>query len=151
MSQLTRLQKTTPSLTEINKLLDRVFGLSPLMENQSFFTNELSAWTPSVDVREDDKQYLVRADVPGVDPKNIEVAVDAGVLIIKGQKEVETKDEGDNFVHIERTHGSFFRSINLPDAIDAEKISAKTKNGVLEIIVPKSTATKRQKITIKSE
>src|SRR5262249_53739240 len=92
-----------------------------------------------------------QADIPGVDPKNIDVTIEKGTLSIKGHKEEEKKQEHENYVHIERTQGSFYRSMYLPNAADSSKIAAKCKNGVLEISVPKSKESVSQKIQIKAE
>lgn len=108
-------------------------------------------WTPSIDIKEQDNQYVIRADVPGVDPKNIEVSMDKGILTIKGHTETETKEEREDYLHLERSQGSFYRSVRLPNSSDSSKISAKTKNGVLEIIVPKAKENQVQKIQIKEE
>ena len=70
-------------------------------------------WTPLIDIKDQDNQYLIQANVPGVDPKNIEVSIDKGMLTIKGHTETETKEERENYLHMERSQGSFYRTISL--------------------------------------
>ena len=96
-----------------------------------------SDWTPAVDIKEEADRFVIHADVPGVDPKDIEVNMENGVLTIKGQRESEKKEEREGYKRIERVRGSFFRRFSLPDTADAEKINAKAKNGVLELVIPK--------------
>ena len=106
------------------------------------------AWTPAVDVREEDTQFVVTADVPGVDPKDIEVTVDNGVLSIKGERSHESKNERNGYKHVERAHGSFHRRFSLPESADAEAVKASGKNGVLEITIPKVAQVQPRRIEV---
>lgn len=151
MNQVTKRSSLFPNLSELHQALDRMFETS-VFDRENWLSNVVgSNWTPSLDIKEENNQYVIRADVPGVDPKNIDVTIDKGMLTIKGHKETETKEERENYVHIERSQGSFYRTISLPNAADSSKISAKSKNGVLEIIVPKTKESLSQKIQIKEE
>jgi HSP20 family protein len=96
-----------------------------------------SEWAPRVDVREEDKQFVIEADIPGVDPKDIEVNMDKGVLSIRGERKTEYRDEDPRFTRVERAHGLFHRRFALPDSADPNGIRASGKNGVLEIVIPK--------------
>jgi HSP20 family protein len=107
-------------------------------------------WMPAVDVKEEDNQFVVHADVPGVKPEEIEVSVEAGVLTIKGEKKSESKTEKDGYKRVERSQGSFYRRFSLPNA-DSEAVTAKFKNGVLEILVPKREAIQPKRITVSTE
>ena len=119
------------------------------------YTDSAKAWMPSVDVVEESQHYIFRADLPGVELSQIDVLFDDGVLTIKGERsnsnvQAEGADEDQSAYHrIERSFGSFQRSFRLPDAIDADKITAKSDNGVLEVRVPKQEKTQR-KIEIQS-
>lgn len=125
---------------EINSLFDfNFFGESK--------NSQLAAWAPKVDVKEKRDKYLIHADLPGMKPQDVKVSFEHGVLTIRGERETEAKNEDDNFVRIERRSGSFYRSFNLPDAAD-EKISAKMKDGVLEIVLPKEEGKKGKDIKI---
>lgn len=139
------------NLSELHQALDRLFEPS-WMERSNWLSNVVTSnWVPSIDVKDEPNQYVIRADIPGVDTKDIDVTLDNGILTIKGQKSTEKTEKNENFVHVERSQGSFFRSISLPNVTDTSKISAKSKNGVLEIIVPKTKEAKTQKIEIKEE
>lgn len=110
-----------------------------------------SRWMPAVDIKEEGERFVICADVPGVDPKNIDVTMDNGMLTIKGERKLETKEEGDNgYRRVERLHGSFYRRFSLPDTADADKISAKGKNGVLEVVIPKKETVQPKRITVAS-
>ena len=105
-----------------------------------------SDWIPAVDIKEEDKRFLIVADVPGVDPDKIEVHMEHGMLSIKGERHEEHKEEKEGYKRVERIHGSFHRRFNLPDTADAEGITAKSRNGTLEISIPKrkgAAATRR--------
>jgi len=129
-----------------------MFEPSSFLDRENWLSNVVgSNWTPTIDIKDEANQYLIRADVPGVDPKNIEVSIDKGMLTIRGHRETETKEERENYVHVERSQGSFYRTISLPNAADSSKISAKSKHGVLEITIPKVKENLSQKIQIKEE
>ncbi len=107
-----------------------------------------SDWTPAVDIKEESERFVIHADVPGVDPKDIDVHMENGVLTIKGNREGEHKEEREGYKRVERVHGSFFRRFSLPDTADADKISAVAKNGVLEVVIPKQEIVQPRKITV---
>lgn len=145
-------QSLMSGLSDLHQAIDRMLEPTWLERNNSWLSNVVvSNWVPSIDVKEEDNRYVIRADIPGVDPKNIEVTIDEGALTIKGQKETELKEERENYIHTERSQGTFYRRMSLPNVADSSKISAKSKNGVLEIIVPKTKEGKSQKIQIKEE
>jgi HSP20 family protein len=151
MNQVIKRSSLFPNLSELHQAIDRMFEPN-WIDRENWLSNIVgSNWTPSLDVKEEENQYVIRADVPGVDPKNIDVTIEKGMLTIKGHKETETKEERENYVHVERSQGSFYRTINLPNATDSSKISAKSKNGVLEIIIPKNKEHLAKKIQIKEE
>lgn len=149
-----QISKKTPlfsNLSDLHQTLERLFEPS-WFDRENWLSNVAgSNWTPTVDIKDEANQYIIRADVPGVEPKNIEVTIDKGVLTIKGHKEIEKKEEKENFVHIERSQGTFYRSITLPNAADSANIKAKSKNGVLEIVVPKTKESLSKKIQVKEE
>lgn len=96
-----------------------------------------SQWTPRVDIKEEPERFVVYADIPGVDPQDIEVQMDKGILTVKGERQSTSTNEGSNFSRVERRHGLFYRRFALPDSADPDGISAAGKNGVLEINIPK--------------
>jgi len=105
-------------------------------------------WRPAVDVQEDETYYFIKADVPGVDPADIAVDIDKGVLTISGHRESTKKDEHDGYQRIERFSGDFSRRFSLPDSVDADSIQANSKHGVLEISIPKKPTEQARKITV---
>ena len=109
------------------------WGLKPFNSN---------AFTPRVDVTEDDSNLYVHAEIPGVDKKDIKINVVGDVLTISGEKKSEQKDENKNYYRIERTGGSFTRSFTLPAEVIIDKIDAEYKDGVLNITLPKTEEAK---------
>ncbi|MDD2801606.1 MAG: Hsp20/alpha crystallin family protein [Methylococcales bacterium] len=108
-------------------------------------------WAPAVDIKEEVDKFVIHADIPGVKPEDIEISMEAGVLTVKGQKESEAKTEKEGYKRVERSYGSFYRRFSLPDSADGDAINAKSKYGVLEIIIPKREAVKPKRIDVKSE
>jgi HSP20 family protein len=106
-----------------------------------------SQWTPRVDIREEDKRFVILADVPGVDPNTIEVQMDKGILSIKGERKNEGEPSG-KASRTEREQGVFYRRFALPDSADAEGITASGKLGVLEISIPKRPESSPRRINI---
>lgn len=122
-------------------------GLATHEDNAS--TVATSNWAPAVDIKEVEDHFLIEADIPGVDAKDIEINMENGVLTLKGERHTESTKEEKNYKRIERTYGSFYRRFGLPDTADAEKISAQCKNGVLAITIPKKEVAKPRKIEVK--
>lgn len=115
------------------------------MPDQTFFEE---SWAPAIDLKESKKGYVVHADIPGVDPKDIDVTLENGILTIRGSRKEEHHDEGEDFHRVERFSGSFARQISLPDAAD-DGVEARMNKGVLEIQIPKSEKAVARKIEIK--
>ncbi|HSC46834.1 MAG TPA: Hsp20/alpha crystallin family protein [Gammaproteobacteria bacterium] len=107
------------------------------------------AWTPTVDIKEEAGRYVIHADVPGVDPKDIEVTLDEGVLTLSGERKSESRTEEDGWKRVERVSGQFLRRFTLPETVDAEGVSARGANGVLEIVIPKQAKVQPKKIEVK--
>ncbi len=111
--------------------------------------NPISAWAPRVDVKEEAERFLIRADVPGVDPRDIEVSVEDGVLTISGERKTEEREESAGWTRVERHSGRFHRSFTLPETVNAEGVSAKGEHGTLEISIPKQAKAQPKKIEVK--
>ena len=116
--------------------------------NDDSSTGALSQWRPAVDIKEDNDKYTILADVPGVDPKDIDITMEDGVLTISGARTVENVDEKEGFKRVERSYGNFYRRFSLPDTANADGISANSKNGVLEITLPKHEKAQPKRITV---
>ena len=108
-----------------------------------------SDWSPLVDIKEFDDKFVLHADVPGVDPKEIDVSMDDGVLTIKGKREIHDVEERDNYKRIERYYGSFHRRFSLPDTANSEGISAEVRDGVLSVEIPKLEKVQPRRIEVK--
>lgn len=117
-------------------------------EDSNIFT---SRWVPAVDIKEEEKAYVIHADVPGVKPDEIDVSMEGGLLTIKGERKEDKEEEKEGYKRVERVRGSFYRRFSLPDNADAEKIDASSENGVLKIVIPKKTAEQAKKIKIKAK
>ncbi|HKJ71331.1 MAG TPA: Hsp20/alpha crystallin family protein [Gammaproteobacteria bacterium] len=131
---------------EMNRLFDTRLGGDETAESGMVAAD----WRPAVDVQEDADRYLITADVPGVDPKDIEVSLENGVLTIRGERRRESAEEEAGYKRVERVRGTFFRRFTLPDTADAEKVKAKSNNGVLEITIPKQAQGQPRKIEVES-
>ncbi len=107
-------------------------------------------WAPAVDIKEEAGKFVIHADIPGVKPEEIDISMEDGVLTIKGEKKSESKTEKEGYKRVERTYGSFYRRFSLPDTANADAISASSKHGVLEVIIPKREAVQPKKINVTS-
>jgi HSP20 family protein len=112
--------------------------------------NPTSEWAPAVDVKETEKEYVIHADVPGVKPGDIDITLEDGVLTIKGSRNWQDKEEAEGYKRVERARGTFYRRFALPDSADSESVSAKNKDGVLEIVIPKQEKVLPRKIKVNS-
>jgi HSP20 family protein len=133
---------------EIKQVFDRF--LNPDEGDQSNVVT--SQWAPRVDIREDDDRFVIYADIPGVDPKTIDVTMEKGILSLKGERSNESREQGarGKFTRVERSHGTFYRRFALPDSADPEGIKATGRHGVLEISIPKRPDTAPRRINIDS-
>ncbi len=123
----------------------------PLAGNDNDYSNIVTShWRPAVDIKEEADRFLITADLPGVDPKEIEITMDNGVLTIKGERKTEARDEKEGYKRVERVSGAFYRRFSLPDSADAERIEAKGRDGVLEVTLPKLEKVQPRKIEVKS-
>ncbi len=129
---------------EFKHIFDRFF-LSEEGDQSNVVTSQ---WVPRVDIMEEDRRFVILADIPGVDPKDIEVNMEKGILSIKGERTLEEREEGEKFTRIERSRGVFYRRFALPDSADPEGIQAKGQHGVLEISIPKKPESTARRIEI---
>jgi HSP20 family protein len=138
---------------ELERLQDRVIRAMRLApahsdeEGKTLLTP--SDWSPLVDITEDDKEYLISADLPQVSKDDVKVVVENGSLIIKGERKSETEHKDKKVHRIERTCGSFLRSFSLPDDADGNRITASFKDGVLRVSLPKCEEKKPKQIEVR--
>lgn len=113
-------------------------------------TPAAAQWTPRVDIKEEADRFVIYADLPGIDPQDIELQMDKGILSIKGERKSESATETERFSRVERRYGNFHRRFALPDSADADGIAATGNNGVLEISIPKKPETAARRIQVGS-
>ncbi len=131
---LVRLQE------EMNRALD---------DRLAFHGSESMGWTPACDIYEDGDEVLVRAELAGVDPKDVDIRFENGVLTLKGERKLEKEEKRENYHRVELSYGTFTRSFALPGTVDAEKIRAEAKNGILVVFLPKRAEAKPRSIQVK--
>ncbi|HTT43777.1 MAG TPA: Hsp20/alpha crystallin family protein [Steroidobacteraceae bacterium] len=132
-------------VSRLHEQLDKALNQSA----DSFDTANVS-WIPQVDVREEAERFVVTADLPGVEGKDIEITAEKGVLTVRGERRSETKSEKDGYTRIERASGSFLRRFTLPETADAESIKATHVNGVLELSIPKRPQAQPRRISVQA-
>lgn len=134
-------------LTGMRSLLDRFFdeGLPRQLQRTS---EELGPGTLGIDVVENGEELVVKAHVPGIDPKDVDISIEDDVLTIRGETRSEEEKKDDNYLRRELRYGSFQRSLRLPPTVDVEKASAKFENGELKLTLPKKPESKARSIKI---
>jgi len=131
---------------EMDRLWEDFFGPGPRIMRP--WAEE---WVPAVDVAEAPDKVTVKAEVPGLDPKELDISLVGDLLTIKGEKKSEREEKKENYHLVERSYGSFSRAIRLPAAVDADKIEASYDQGVLTVTCPKKEPVKPKAITIKAK
>jgi len=132
---------------DMNDLMQRFFGGS-VPETDAGLAE---TWQPRCDVEESDKEIVVKADLPGVDPKEVDISIRDNTLIVRGERKEEKEEKKKNYHRVERFVGQFYRAIDLPSEADAEKITAASANGTVTITIPKKPGTQPKKIPVKAE
>ena len=137
-------------LNQLHNEIDQMVTPRRRRVNEEGVSIAASDWTPAVDIKEEVDRFVITADVPGVDPKDIEVHMENGILTIKGARLTESKEEREGYKRVERVRGSFYRRFSLPDTANAEAISAKSQHGVLEVVIPKQQKLQPRRIQVES-
>jgi HSP20 family protein len=138
---------------DMDRMMEDFFGrrVRPWWPERWSRTNELDVSAPAVDVFEEKDDIVVKAEIPGMDKDNIEVNLADHTLTIKGEKKKEEEVKEENYYRSERSYGSFFRTLELPKDVHADKVKATFKNGVLEVRMPKTEEAKAKEIRVKVE
>jgi HSP20 family protein len=118
-------------------------------DDRLFRAGESVGWTPACDIYEDEEGVSLRFELAGVDPKDVDVRFENGVLTVKGERKLEREDKRENYHRVERSYGTFTRSFSLPGTLDPERIKAETKHGVLTIVLPKKAEARPRAIQVK--
>ena len=134
----------------VRQIFDRLFEGNLFQDGGDESSVVTSQWSPLVDIKEEADRFVVFADIPGVDPQDIEVQMDKGLLTVKGERSAEETRATERYSRTERVHGSFHRRFALPDSADPEGITATGHNGVLQITIPKRPETTPRRIQVGS-
>jgi HSP20 family protein len=129
--------------SEMNRLFNAAFETAPTGGNGG-----ARRWTPAMDLLETDEHFVLRADLPGLTESDVNIELEDNVLTVSGERKAEHESKGEGFYRVERSFGSFSRSLTLPQGIDPEAVTAGFENGVLEVRVPKPEQRKPRKIAI---
>jgi HSP20 family protein len=131
-------------LVRVQEEMNRAFGDERLLR-----AGESVGWTPSCDIYEDGEEIIVSAELAGVEPKDLEIRYENGVLTLKGERKLEMEENRQNYHRVELSYGTFTRAFSLPASIDAEEIRAESKQGVLVVHLPKKPEAKPKSIQVK--
>jgi HSP20 family protein len=139
--ELTRIQD------EFNRLFDdRLYRYRGGQEEELG-----SAFLPAIDVYEDHEALTMTAELPGIEPKDVDLRIENGVLTLKGERKLEKEEKKENYRRVERSYGTFMRTFTLPTTVDGDKVKAEFKNGVLKVMLPKKEESKPKSIKVKVE
>ena len=133
----------------MEKRLSTIFGRAPMTNGERKEAISVTEWSPLVDITEDDKEYLVKAEIPEMKKEDIKINVHDDVLTVSGERKYEKEEKGKKYHRVERAYGSFLRSFALPENADGSKISAEYKDGMLTVHLPKSEQAKKKAIEVK--
>ncbi|MBN1568406.1 MAG: Hsp20/alpha crystallin family protein [Acidobacteria bacterium] len=129
----------------VSRLFEEFFNDFPLT---SSLADARESWNPAVDILEKDGNLILRADLPGMTEKEIELKLEGNTLTLKGERKMDAEDKKNNYHRVESFYGSFIRTFRLPDTVDMEKISADYKNGVLTVTMPQKPEVKPREIPV---
>jgi len=137
-------------IREMEEMQNRLFGRKlSLKKDAGEEALTVAEWLPPVDIAEDDKEYTIKVELPGVNKEDVRVSVEGGVLSITGERKAEKEEKNKKYHRIERSYGSFARSFTLPEGAAGDKVSAEFKDGVLRVHLPKDEEAKRKSIEVK--
>lgn len=144
MSAITRRDPFL-SLSNLQEQVNRMFESAFPGQTD---TSALTSWAPSVDIYETENELVLKADLPDISEKDLDVRVENNMLTIRGERKFEQNVKEENYLRIERTYGSFSRSFSLPNTVNSESIKAEYKNGVLTVEMPKRAESKPKQVKI---
>jgi HSP20 family protein len=134
----------------MEKRLSTIFGRAPIATSgEKKEAMAVAEWSPLVDISEDDKEYVVKAELPEMKKEEIKINILDDVLSISGERKYEKEEKGKKYHRVERAYGSFMRSFTLPEDADGSKVSAEYKDGVLKVHLPKSEKARPKSIEVK--
>src|SRR5437868_1830575 len=148
MNTLTRWEPLR-EMEDLQSRLSTLFGRTPMRRGNGKESITLPEWTPLADITEDEKEYVIKAELPEMKKEDVKVTVENGVLTISGERKFEAEEKKKKYHRVERGYGTFMRSFTLPDDADFNKVNAEFKSGVLTVHVPKSEQAKPKQIEVK--
>lgn len=130
--------------------MDRLFHNPALAGADDGSSIATSVWAPAVDLAEDENQFTLLADIPGVNPEDIDITMEGGVLTIRGERKQVSEASQKGFKRIERSYGAFYRRFSLPDTAAEDKVEATCSNGVLQVIIPKQEKARPRQVQVRT-
>jgi len=143
------LRRTNPLLSELTGIsgrLNRLFGRDDLMEPDGI--SGAGDWVPAVDILETDREMIIKAELPGVEAKDVVVSLDNNIVTLNGERKIEKEVSNENYHRLERAYGSFHRSFTIPAFVDPESVKAEFRNGLLTITLPKKDSARGRSIEV---
>lgn len=144
MTRMLQLRPLTGTMVPIMNIMDRLLDEGTF----SLLGRGEPSWIPAFDIAENEKEYLISAELPGLEEKDLDITISDGILTVKGEKKRENESNGDAYYCSERYYGSFERRLRIPEAVLADKVGAVYKNGVLTLSMPKALEKQVKKIEI---
>ncbi|MGH9706686.1 MAG: Hsp20/alpha crystallin family protein [Candidatus Acidiferrales bacterium] len=141
ISQWNRFRNLSSFQDQFNRLFE------PTREGQAD-NSALTTWAPAVDIYENENELVIKADLPDINEKDLDVRVENNTLTVRGERKFEQEVKEENYLRVERAYGSFSRSFNLPSSVNTEAIKAEYKNGVLTVALPKRAESKPKQVKI---
>jgi len=148
MNHLTRWDPIK-ELEELRNRFSTAFGRTAAQPNSGKESMTVAEWSPLVDITEDDKEYLIKAELPEVKKEDVKVTVEQGVLTITGERKFEKEEKNTKYHRVERSYGSFVRSFSVPDDSDPAKVVAEFKDGILKVHLTKSEQARPRQVEVK--
>ncbi len=147
MNTLTRWEPLR-EMEDLQSRLSTLFGRTPMRRGNGKESITLPEWTPLADITEDDREYVIKAELPELRKEDVKVTVENGVLTISGERKFENEEKNKKYHRVERGYGSFVRTFALPEDADADKVKAVFKHGMLEVHLPKNEKAKPKQIEV---
>ena len=151
MTNVIRWDRSNPlrELENISERFSQLFGQLSSARSDGGESMTVADWVPNVDIAEDDREYLIKVEIPEVDKNDVKVTVQEGMLVIQGERKKEQEQKGKRFHRMERVYGTFVRSFVLPEDVTEDKVSAEFKDGMLMVHLPKSEKAKPKTLEVK--
>ena len=135
-------------LLSLQERMNKLFEESLLQTGKERQDISIAGWSPAMDVMESDEEIVLKAELPGIELKDVEVLIKDNILTLRGERKFEKEEKKENYHRIERSYGVFQRSFTLPATVEQEKVKARMKDGILEVRLPKTKEEKSKKIEI---